>query len=336
MKPKAIKKYICVVFAASFAVIGLMQGVAILVWPTCTPSMVHCHYDEPQEKLFYDIVQQIVPGVRVYTNDGRADFSRIGSKVFVKDDDDRDCVSPWIDGLMANLTASGTELSTDPLRIQSILRRMGLDNLTAVRQELGTLLTEPLDFSSMLEETRQCAKANAPLHQALCGWIDDPTMVPVFVGEPAHLAEVLIEAVNLGMVMDKIARAYGPSSYLRSAVGSYYGFNSRRILQQIDDLKGVAGEKTTSWRRDKWRSVSGIEIEAKLLQLMGGDTDVAKLLQNQLSMNVLEAVNYDISEGTTENVALGLALASSTVTAMPMAPQGDPKLVYKLGKVRAW
>jgi hypothetical protein len=146
--------------------------------------------------------------------------------------------------------------------------------------------------------------------------------------------DTILEAVHLTLVLDKIASGYSRSAF-RSTIAGYYTANDRkykRLIQLIGDRADLK-PSLTSFRQQKWSSLGRVELEELLIAIRGGDVRSIKSIAWQLTINIMEATNYDREEGTKANVPMGLALAASTSMATPDVPvEGELRLRYSLGK----
>ena len=179
--------FIALTGAFSIGLLAACQVAAFVIWPDCSPYAITCRHEKSRYEMFKDFTRVNVPPLRKYTDSGQADFSKLGARLF-EPRAMRDCVSPWVDWLRHNLTALGTNLTSDPARINSILTRMDLNHLSVVRAQMGSLLTHPQSYAQTLEHVTSCAMDNLPLHQTLCGWLDDPTIAPNLDGRFSNVS----------------------------------------------------------------------------------------------------------------------------------------------------
>ena len=65
-----------------------------------------------------------------------------------------------------------------------VLSLMELTNVSAVRELMGDLLSDPFDFRPLLQQTSDCAEANAPLRAYACAALSDTSLMTHLRGAP--------------------------------------------------------------------------------------------------------------------------------------------------------
>eukprot|EP00966_Prymnesium_polylepis_P268458 6202154-Prymnesium_polylepis.2 len=94
--------------------------------------------------MFADIIHARVPPLKKHAK--KVDFSTLGNEAH-EAQQARDCVKPWMDTLRANVGSS-----SQPALVREIMGYLRLSNVTSARDAIGSLWSQPVDFTTTLDE----------------------------------------------------------------------------------------------------------------------------------------------------------------------------------------
>ena len=156
----------CFVFGA-----GLMAtayGVALAIWPDCADDKP-CEDRESSEKMLARFAKEVVPQLQAHT----PDFTPMGQAMF-ETTRSQNCIAPVLSFLEGQLGG----FVSDPAEIRQIVQYMSLENVTVIREILGSLWYEPQEYSASVNQTSSCMQSNGMLMSYLCAVLDDSIVAP--------------------------------------------------------------------------------------------------------------------------------------------------------------
>jgi len=308
----------------------LVQVGAHLMWGACTPG-VPCKWKKTQQEIFQDVVYNRVPKVKAFA-DAR-DFSHIGAAradgLYAPR---RDCVKPFIDGFKSRI---GSTLSSPEL-VHEIYGYLGLADSRDGRRVVADIWNASVDFEPMVDQIATCARENRPLHETLCGWLDDPSIALTLheSQEDVNNSDALTFAMHEVLVLERLAREGVRSRSFRNFIAAHFAAKSDLVEDAIVRVSREQNEPEdlAAFKVEKWNSIFMPSQELTYMNVAGGmPSEAVSRLQKNLMLNIIEATDIDRSMGVTLNADIGVTLAASAVTATPYVGS-EERLVWSFSK----